>query len=588
MLVVIECVLVAVGASIAIAFPRLGNRTFTKIEHKFVTFAKHRTRSLVLVGLGTLALRIALMPMLPIPDPGAHDEFSYLLSADTFAHLRLANPPHPMWVYFETFHVNQKPTYVSMYYPAQGLFLALGKVVMGHPIWGVWISTALMCVAICWMLQGWMAPHWALLGGLLSIVRLGTFSYWMNSYWGGSVAALGGALVLGALPRIKQEMKVGDSGLMGLGFALLANSRPYEGLFLSLPVIAALTVLLKRKIFSRRVFFLRVVAPLSLILAITVAAMGYYFSRTTGSPFRTPYAVNAATYRPVGLFPWGQLRPVSYHNAAMHNYYAGWVTQQFRFAVDHPLILLILKAFSTWIFFIGPVLCIPFFAACFVLPYGLRFRDLTRSTQFLLVVLAAVMFANALPICSDPHYVAPITCVFYALVLLAMRTMREWRLRENPVGITMMRFVPLLAGVLLVFPAMSPHLQNRETLPELMTWCSPGPVNTFRHSLQDRLSQTAGLHLVIVHYDAAHDPRNDWVYNGADIDHSKVVWARDMGPAGNLELLHYFANRKVWSVNPDHLPPTLSPYPESVANNGTNTSSGSATFDKLGPERGDL
>jgi len=114
-----------------------------------------------------------------------------------------------MWVHFETFQVNMVPTYVSKYYPAQGIFLAIGQVVFGHPFWGVLLSSALMCAAICWMLQGWMPPAWALLGGILAVIRLGTFSYWANSYWGGAVAALSGALVLGALPRIKENSGCG-------------------------------------------------------------------------------------------------------------------------------------------------------------------------------------------------------------------------------------------------------------------------------------------------------------------------------------------------------------------------------------------
>src|SRR5947207_12088089 len=93
-----------------------------------------------------------------------------------------------------------------------------------------------MCTAITWMLQGWLSPEWALLGGVLAILRYGVFGYWADSYWGGALGAIGGALVLGALPRIKQRQRVQDALLMALGLVILASSRPYEGFVFSLPV----------------------------------------------------------------------------------------------------------------------------------------------------------------------------------------------------------------------------------------------------------------------------------------------------------------------------------------------------------------
>ena len=83
-----------------------------------------------------------------------------------------------------------------------------------------------------------------------------------------------------------------------------------------------------------------------------------------------------------------------------------------------------------------------------------------------------------------------------------------------------------------------------------------------RARLLARLEQMPGHHLVIVTYSPGHDARQEWVYNGADIDASKVIWARDMGLERNVELLRYFQGRRVWLVQPDLTPSELSVYPD--------------------------
>ena len=75
-----------------------------------------------------------------------------------------------------------------------------------------------------------------------------------------------------------------------------------------------------------------------------------------------------------------------------------------------------------------------------------------------------------------------------------------------------------------------------------------------------QLESFQGQQLVIVVYGPGHTFYREWVYNDADIDVAKVVWARDMGRDSNQELLNFFKDRRVWRVNADAELPMLESY----------------------------
>lgn len=563
-MLLIEAAFTVIAFAVPFALPRIGSPWFSSIERSFGRFARRKGLSVALVAAAAFFLRLAILPLCPVPLPFVQDDFSFLLAANTFALGRLTNPTPAMWMHLESIQITMRPTYMSMYFPAQGLILAAGKILFGHPWFGLLCVTALMCAALCWMLQAWLPPSWALLGGVLAVLRIGLFSYWINTYsGGGSVAALGGALVLGALPRFIRKARLRYSLLMALGLIVLALSRPFEGLLLCLPV----GFVLMRWIFSGKnrptaaFVFRRAALPLALIVA-ALAWLGYYDYRAFGNPLTLPYSVDRAQYAAAPYWIWQSPRPVPvYRHKAFHDFY---VDAELSYAKQ----LHTVSGFLSETLFGKPLRTLMFFAGFALLPPLIMVRRvfLDRRIRFLLVCVVVVIAGVMQETWLIPHYFAAITPAFYALGLQMMRHLRQWKPGGQPVGTTMQRFTVIVCIALAVIRPWAgplhiqlPHWPSAEFA---STWSGPGQLGLARKHVEDRLDRLSGKQLAIVRYSSDHSPFDEWVYNAPDIDNSKIVWAREMDAENNLELIHYYKDRTVWLVQPDTNPVSVAPYPQ--------------------------
>jgi len=361
-------------------------------------------------------------------------------------------------------------------------------------------------------------------------------------------------LVLGAFRRIAgkptvREMRRRDAWLMGAGLLILANSRPFEGMILSLLVGTALVVLLvRRRGLSMRAFAVRLAAPVAVMVAVTGVTICYYNLRVTGDPLKLPHILYGEIYDPVPHFFWQPPRALrAYRHASLPNYFIGYqmaVYERQNSFGELPLTVVRKALFLAENYFQHVALALGLLA----LPFALK-RN--RWMQFAATVLLLFFFVALVPVTySQHHFSAPVLGLFFVLEMQALRHLRLWRMRGKRSGRFIVRAILVLCLAALALKAARLTRLDEEN-----------PAAYQRAQIVRDLSRGEDRHLIVVRYSPQHDGHFEWVYNAADIDGAKVVWAREMDAAGNRKLLEYFKPRRLWLLEAEAKPPALIPYP---------------------------
>ena len=531
-----------------------------------------------------------------VPEPVVHDEFAYLLGARTFAEGRLTNASPPLPEFFESPHVLVVPTYNSKYPPGQSLILALGHVLGGAPIWGVWVSCGFFAGCLCWMLQAWTTRQWALAITVLEILTLGTTTYWAQSYWGGMVAASGGALLFGGLSRTLIAVRLGPSLLLAIGVVILANTRPYEGLITTLPAATLLATWLFRssrvQVGSKLKLF---VLPVTAVLAFGFVCMGLYNRALTGSSTTIPYRVHDGQYWNRGPFVFSPLqeplRPSGGRSTKFYRRHDGFpslspssffhmVAQNFVvrlggsvagglgiFPEPHArgyqgtVLWLVFLVTVAWPFFPKSAVAlftlpaavgervlrsrIPVFffhsvtvvTTAWIAAFGITHRR-NRWARFIVITIVLVALGQSLVRGWVSHYAAPIV----PLVLAAMAKTAHRISRKSTVSLAASQ-----SGMILVLSLC--HLVAIGVMSALFprTKDPPSPIAR-RTAVMRQLERQDRSSLVFVRYPDDYTVHEEWVYNPDGLVSAQVIFAHDLGNSRNPELIALYPDRAVWLV----------------------------------------
>jgi hypothetical protein len=177
-----------------------------------------------------------------------------------------------------------------------------------------------------------------------------------------------------------------------------------------------------------------------------------------------------------------------------------------------------------------------------------------KKARFLLVVCAFTALAALPVVWFQRHYTAAMTAAALAASMIGLRYIRAWNIKGRPVGLGLSRALVLSHLLPVLLSLVVIRVEHR------VPYSSP-VWGGYRQKMEAQLASKPGQQLAMVRYSSQHNPAEEWVYNRADIDHAKVVWAREIPGEDLRPLFEYFRDRRVWLIEADAKPQELQTYP---------------------------
>jgi hypothetical protein len=347
-----------------------------------------------------------------------------------------------------------------------------------------------------------------------------------------------------------------DAALLGLGAGIHCITRQFESTLLLVCILVYFVPLLRRRDQLKKLapllpYALATFAPFVILILLQNRAVTHNFFELPEQLSQYQYGVpTSLTFQPVPV-PHVALTPQQALEYKLQTLGHGLEPD----SLSHFLLRLEFRVRYYRFFFL---------AALYIAIAAFLFTARDPNTRYIIAALAIFALGTNLFPYLLPHYLAAVTCLFILIAIAGLERLSRISLNNLAVGAQAVKIIALLSIAHFVLWYGSHLLENTSVASDLQPFETWDAINHgdphSRVAVNRQLAAISGKLVILVQYSPRHIFQNEWVWNAADIDAARIIWARDLGAAENARLLAYYPHRAFWLLNPDLLPPKLERY----------------------------